>query len=41
MTAPLISIWHLLWIVPVSALLGMWAAALFRANEEEDHHENV
>jgi len=40
MTAPLISIWHLLWIVPVSALLGMWAAALFKANEQEEHHDD-
>lgn len=40
MTTSLISIWHLLWTVPVSALLGMWAAALFKANEQEEHHDD-
>lgn len=40
MTAPLISVWHLLWIVPVSALLGMWAAALFKAAEQEEHYDD-
>jgi len=33
MTAPLISIWHLLWIVPLSAAIGMWVAALMEANK--------
>lgn len=29
----MISAWHLIWIVPVSMILGMFTAALFGANK--------
>lgn len=28
----MMSVWHLAWIVPVSAALGFFVAGLFRAN---------
>lgn len=28
----MMSVWHLTWIVPVSAALGFFVAGLFRAN---------
>jgi hypothetical protein len=28
----MMSVWHLLWIVPVSGFIGFLGAALFRAN---------
>ena len=28
----MMSVWHLLWIVPVSAAMGFFVAGLFRAN---------
>lgn len=28
--------WHLLWIIPVSASVGMWAASLLAANGRDD-----
>lgn len=28
----MISAWHLAWIIPVSVLVGMYAASLFGAN---------
>lgn len=29
----MISAWHLIWIIPLSALLGLFLAALIRAND--------
>ncbi len=32
----MISVWHLLWIVPVSVWFGVFLAALCAVNERED-----
>lgn len=32
----MISVWHLLWIIPLSTISGMFFAGLFIANREND-----
>lgn len=32
----MIKLYHLVWVIPSAALVGMWLAALLRANDDED-----